>query len=232
MPASDRSTFVSSGRRLSIAAAWMLLALLPQTPSLAGEPSKDRAAATPRTDQRVEAEIRYKKGVEAFRAKRYREAADHFEKADNLAPSSAYAYNVGLALDKLGDTGGALQAYRQYLKRRLNADNATVVLERIHRLEAKLAEQGLRQVTITSSPLGAEVAIDGAAVGVTPWTSEIAAGTHRIRISLDGYSPVLRKIELTSTRTTDLDFRLARTREAPTARPRPNASGVKLPERG
>jgi tetratricopeptide (TPR) repeat protein len=226
-----------SGFRRSVAVVFAALALLPQTPSSAREPSQEEA--TERTSKppgpRTEAEIRYSRGVEAFRARRYREAADEFEKADELAPSAAYAYNVGLALDRLGDTGGALEAYRQYLRRRLNADNAGDVLARIARLEAKLAEQGLRQLTITSQPPGAAVAIDGAAVGVTPWTSELPEGSHRVRISLQGYATVLRKIDLSSTRTRDLDFRLARTREPekrPT-QPRRNASEAGLaPDRG
>jgi tetratricopeptide (TPR) repeat protein len=228
-----RSTNVSSGR-LAVAALSLLLGFLPQGTSSAREQFAQDGASELASGQRTEAEIRYKKGVEAFRAKRYREAADEFEKADQLAPSAAYAYNVGLALDKLGDVGGALQAYRQYLKRRLNATNAAVVLARIERLEAKLAEQGLRQVTITSEPRGAEVSIDGAAVGVTPWTSEIPAGGHRIRIALKGYAPVVRKIDLNSTRARDLDFRLARTRSSSEARPAPrsNASQKKSPESG
>ncbi len=170
----------------------------------------------------------YASGVEAYRAGRYREAADYFEKADAFLPSPAYSYNVALANDKLGDIGGALQAYRSYLKRRVGASNAKEVLTRISVLEKKLAQQGLRQLSVSSEPAGALVSIDGAAVGVTPWIGEIAEGRHRMRISLEGYSPVVRDVDLTSTRARDLDFRLARTREEAQGRPRPKANASSL----
>jgi tetratricopeptide (TPR) repeat protein len=203
-----------------------LLALLPLARSGAEPRDKPEGGRTAPQNPRSRAESHYAAGVEAFAAKRYREAADQFEKADTIAPNSAYAYNVGLALERLGDNGGALQAYREYLKRKRGAANAVDVLERIERLETALAEQGLRLLSITSTPAGAALSIDGAAVGVTPWVSELSAGRHRIRISLSGYSPVLRDIDLSSTRTSNLDFRLARTREPthrPQKRPAPNA---------
>ena len=108
------------------------------------------------------------------------------------------------------------------------------MLQRIAVLEQALAEQGLRQLTISSEPSGAAVSIDGAAVGNTPWTGEIAPGRHRIRISLKGYAPLVRMVDLAGTRARDLDFRLARTTEASPApapakartAPKSNATGT------
>jgi tetratricopeptide (TPR) repeat protein len=201
--------------------------------SVKAEPESSPLPSPKVSDRKQLAEARYRAGVESFRERRYREAADYFEQADELFPSAAYSYNVALALDKIGDTGGALHAYRQYLRRRLAAPNAATVLQRIAALEQALAEQGLRQLTISSEPSGAAVSIDGAAVGNTPWTGEIAPGRHRIRISLKGYAPLVRMVDLDSTRARDLDFRLARTTEASPARtpkartaPKSNATGT------
>jgi tetratricopeptide (TPR) repeat protein len=206
---------------LAWGAAASLMLALSRSPARA-EASEAALPSSKASSRREMAEARYLSGVESFRARRYREAADLFEEADQLSPSAAYSYNVALALDKLGDTGGALHAYRQYLRRRLRAPNARAVLEKIALLEQKLADQGLRQVTITSEPLGAAVSIDGAAVGVTPWTGELTPGGHRIRISLTGYAPLLRKIDLVGTRARDLDFRLARTTQVA---PAPSTGG-------
>jgi len=212
---------------------WLLCAAAVVNVQLGFEPraqASDEALPSSKASDRKElAEARYLSGVESFRARRYREAADHFEEADELYPSAAYSYNVALALDKLGDTGGALHAYRQYLRRRLGAPNTAAVLDRITALEEKLAAQGLRQVTISSEPAGAAVAIDGAAVGSTPWTGEISPGRHRIRISSKGYASLVRTVDLgNSTRARDLDFRLARTTEA-VAPPRPKAKERSAP---
>lgn len=210
-------------RRRSVWAAGLLLLPLWLLPC--AELSAQSNSATAGAQSRRElARAAYAAGADAYRAGRYREAADYFEKADQFLPSAAYSYNVALALDKLGDVGGALQAYRSYLKRRVGASNAKDVLDRIEVLEKKLAQQGLRQLSVSSQPSGALVSIDGAAVGVTPWIGEIAAGSHRVRISLKGYSPVVRSVDLTRTRARDLDFRLARTRNEAEARPRPKAN--------
>jgi tetratricopeptide (TPR) repeat protein len=212
-----------AARRRSVWAAGLLL--LPLWLFPCAELSAQSNSATAGAQSRRElARAAYASGAEAYRAGRYREAADYFEKADQFLPSAAYSYNVALALDKLGDVGGALQAYRSYLKRRVGASNAKDVLDRIEALEQKLAQQGLRQLSVSSQPAGALVSIDGAAVGVTPWIGEIASGSHRVRISLKGYSPVVRSVDLTSTRARDLDFRLARTRNEAESRPRPKAN--------
>jgi tetratricopeptide (TPR) repeat protein len=219
---------------LSLLAVAGLVVSLGYIPGAQAEPEASPLPSSKASDRKELAEARYRVGVESFRQRRYREAADYFEQADELYPSAAYSYNVALALDKIGDTGGALHAYRQYLRRRLAAPNAATVLQRINALEQALAEQGLRQLTISSEPIGAAVSIDGAAVGNTPWTSEIAPGRHRIRISLKGYAPLVRMVDLASTRARDLDFRLARTTEASPApapakartAPKSNASGT------
>lgn len=195
---------------LLIAAA--LAALLGPSP-VAFAQSEGTLPSSKASDRKARAEERYLAGVEAFRARNYRDAVEHFEAADALYPSAAYSYNIALAFDKIGDTGGALKAYRQYLRRRVGAPNSRAVLERIAVLEQRLAEQGLRQLTVTSAPLGAAITIDGASVGTTPWTGEIAPGRHRLRISAKGYASVERLVDLQSTRARDLDFRLARTTE-------------------
>ena len=211
-----------------------LLVSLGYVPGAQAEPEGSPLPSSKASDRKEQAEARYRAGVESFRVRRYREAADHFEQADELYPSAAYSYNIALALDKMGDTGGALYAYRQYLRRRLAAPNAATVLQRISALEQALADQGLRQLTVSSEPSGAAVSIDGAAVGNTPWTGEIAPGRHRLRISLRGYAPLVRMVDLASTRARDLDFRLARTTEASPApapaksrtAPKSNATGT------
>jgi tetratricopeptide (TPR) repeat protein len=217
---------------------WLLLAAATVEVQLGFEPKQASAQSTEKSlpasaaaDRKKLAEARYQSGVESFRARRYREAADHFETADELFPSAAYSYNVALALDKLGDTGGALYAYRQYLRRRLRAPNTPAVLDRIRALEQKLADQGLRQITVISRPSGAAVSIDGASVGTTPWTGEIPPGRHRVRIDSKGYAPVVTVVDLASTRARDLDFRLARTTEAaPSATRTPVKTRKKAPK--
>jgi hypothetical protein len=44
-------------------------------------------------------------------------------------------------------------------------------------------------LTLTSTPDGADVEVDGAFVGTTPSTIPIASGDHSVRVSKKGYQP-------------------------------------------
>jgi hypothetical protein len=54
--------------------------------------------------------------------------------------------------------------------------------------------QGPARLAVTSTPKGAEVAIDGELKGTTPFADEVPAGEHMVRISLDGYITVERQV--------------------------------------
>ncbi|MFO7181299.1 MAG: PEGA domain-containing protein, partial [Pseudomonadota bacterium] len=125
-----------------------------------------------------EAEARHAEGVAAYAAGRYKEAADHFLRADALVPSAAHSYNAARAHEKLLDAAGALRHYRDYLRRKPNARNGAEVRRRVAALEAELVARGLRQLTVISTPPGATVSIDELPVGVSPWTGELPPGTH------------------------------------------------------
>lgn len=60
-------------------------------------------------------------------------------------------------------------------------------------------------LVVRTEPAGAEVSLDGEAVGRTPFTRGLAAGEHRLRVALEGHEPVEQPITLT----------VAHTREAP-----------------
>jgi formylglycine-generating enzyme required for sulfatase activity len=53
-------------------------------------------------------------------------------------------------------------------------------------------------VSVRTLPAGAEVLIDGVAVGVTPAQIEVASGEHDLEVRLAGYNAWLRKIQVTA----------------------------------
>lgn len=137
--------------------------------------------------RRSDAKQRYQRGVEQYRAGRYAEAVVAFLEADRLAPSPALSFNIARAYERLDDTTGALRWYRDYLRRSPNAKNAAGVKERIATLAARLAQTGLQQLSVLSMPDGATVLIDGRAIGVTPFTGELAPGRHLVLLDREGY---------------------------------------------
>jgi tetratricopeptide (TPR) repeat protein len=146
--------------------------------------------------RRSDAKQRYQRGVEQYRAGRYAEAVVAFLEADRLAPSPALSFNIARAYERLDDTNGALRWYRDYLRRSPNAKNAAGVKERIAELAARLAQTGLQQLSVLSMPDGAAVLIDGRAIGVTPFTGELAPGRYLVLIEREGYRDARHEIVL------------------------------------
>ncbi len=68
---------------------------------------------------------------------------------------------------------------------------------------------------ITSDPKGATVILDGRAIGTTPVSTEVAAGTHTIRVERKGYEPSERTVEAIEGDATAEVFELQRKRLMP-----------------
>jgi len=55
-------------------------------------------------------------------------------------------------------------------------------------------------VRFDSDPAGAEVRVDGAAIGTTPLTADLTSGTRRVAVALSGYRPASRTIVVVAER--------------------------------
>ena len=162
----------------------------------------------PTQEQTREAAGRYQEGVEAYKHGRYKDAIRLFLEADQLAPSPALSFNIARAYDKIFDTAGSLRFYRDYLRRLPDAEDAESVGELIRQREAQLEQQGVQQLTIITTPAGATVVIDERAMGVSPWTGELAPGVVRLSLRRRGYADTDRTIELAADRAMDVVVRL------------------------
>ena len=168
--------------------------------------------------KRAEGKARYERGAEAYSAGRFKDAIDLFLQADALAPSAALSFNIARAYEKIGDDASTLQWFRDFRRRAPDAKNGPEVDEKIHALEAVLAKKGVQQVTILSRPLGATVIVDEQPVGVTPFTGQLAPGTHKVVLSLRGYAESEQKLDLPADRAQVLEVPLV-----------PGRAGVAVP---
>jgi tetratricopeptide (TPR) repeat protein len=173
-----------------------------RTPGATGGPSPEDAER---------AKQLYASGAEAFAAQRNADAIRYFRRAAELVPSAKLTYNIGLAYEEMGDSGRALAEYRSYLTQEREADSARLedVRARIAKLERRLAETGVQQLLVTSDPPGATVRIGGRALGVTPWTGELAPGHHQVALELAGHTPRHADVTLSAERSTELALALA-----------------------
>jgi hypothetical protein len=113
-----------------------------------------------------------------------------------------------LAKDSMVAKKIRVQALQRHLSTFRDAD-AEIAAE----ARSLLLEIDPATVTIKSSPSGAEIAIDGAAGGITPLTKALRAGEHRIQAELEGYRTASRELKLSPGQKTECSFQLERIHE-------------------
>jgi len=157
------------------------------------------------------ARSQYRQGVDAYRSGHYRESIDYFLEADRLSPSALLSFNIALAYEKIDDAAAALRWYRDYLRRAPDAKDRQSVEASIHGFEGRLAAKGVQQITVMSNPAGATVLVDDQPVGVTPFTTEVPPGAHRVELRRDGYETKTQPIDVPPDRATDVQLTLEAT---------------------
>jgi tetratricopeptide (TPR) repeat protein len=155
-------------------------------------------SSEPAPDAKETAKQRYQRGAAAYAEGRYTDAIDAFLDADRAAPNPAFAYNIGLAYEQIGDVPNALRWYRAYLRELPNAPDRADIEPRVLDAEKRLRAQGVQQITVLTDPSGATVSVDGQREGMSPWTGELAPGRHAIVLELHGFAMVSETFELPS----------------------------------
>jgi tetratricopeptide (TPR) repeat protein len=210
--ANDLKSELDPGRFANLLRRPLLLtlsvSLLVVSPSHARAADERAEPASSAEQRRNSAKARYEEGVEAYRATRYADAVRLFLEADAISPSAALSYNIARAYEKLADDAQTLRWYRNYLRLDPNAKNAAEVRGYVESLSAKLAKQGIQQLTVLTTPAGATVAIDGTPLGVSPLTVELRPGTHTAQVSRRGFADVNGKFTLPEATPIDLSVTL------------------------
>ena len=68
---------------------------------------------------------------------------------------------------------------------------------------------GMGYITVKSTPKGADVFVDNEKVGVTPYLSEVInVGNHKISVSLEGYEPVAKRVDIEVDKESEVIFEL------------------------
>jgi tetratricopeptide (TPR) repeat protein len=163
----------------------------------------------------------YQSGLQAYRDERYAEAAELFERAQALEPQAALAYNLARAREKQGNVAQAIASLREYLRLAPNAPDRSSVEAHIKELERQ-PSAGRQPVTLTSSPSGAALSIDGRAAGATPWHGLLVPGAHAIVLEQSGYHSVRRDLAVRDGVPTEAHLELSRVRAVPVSAPQPS----------
>jgi hypothetical protein len=139
----------------------------------------DPARAEEKTvDFAAEARQQYQDGTKAFSAKRYSEAALHFEAAASFKANAVALYTAGLAWDLASRPERAADAYARSLDvPGLDAKQTAIAKERVAALEKSLGT-----VVVTSPEPGWKVQLDALTEVATPARLHAASGVHTLTI--------------------------------------------------
>ena len=206
----------------------LALALLLCRQSAAAQ-SAPAAAAT--ADPKLAARAHFDKGVAAFNARRFAEAAEAFAAAYQLSPAYPVLYNIGQVNVALGRSVEAVDAFERYLR-----EGTAIQAERRREVEAELDKQLARvgTVSVRTVPPGAEIRIDARLIGKTPLPAPVrlTAGTHAVEAILAGYTTHIRDIEVAGKSQQEVELALERfTAQAPSAAPAAAANLERAPAR-
>jgi hypothetical protein len=185
------------------------------------------AAAWPaRADDVAEAKARFKRAVELYRDRRWREAVAEFEAAYRLKPHGSIHFNVAQCRERLEDWPGALRSYHDYLREVPGATDRAAVRASMRRLEERLAAAGVQALLVYSDPPGARLELDGKERGTTPFHAVLAPGSHALVLSLEGYEPAREQVAVAPSTARVVDVVLR-----PAAAPQPAAAAPDLAPR-
>ncbi|MCC6216125.1 MAG: PEGA domain-containing protein [Polyangiaceae bacterium] len=177
-------------------AALALAGALTQVVVPAPARAQDAAAAKPDKKTIDAARKAYGEGEKAYGAGDYAAAYVGYKKAHELIPSPNALYWMAMSLDKQGDRpADALAAYEEFLKHpghaKLGDDKVAAAKDRVAALQKTPGE-----LTITTTPPGATVAVDGEAQpGETPLTIKVPGGSHKLTVKSSGFET--KELEIT-----------------------------------
>ncbi|MBM4321280.1 MAG: PEGA domain-containing protein [Deltaproteobacteria bacterium] len=157
------------------------------------------------------AEQSFRHATLALEAKQHRTAEKAFRRVMALVPEMPGSYwGLGIVAFTLGDCAQAVTLLELYLEKlealnrsgsisnpRPPKQDALDALERCRTRAAPPPPPELGQLQVGSTPPGALISLAGKEHGVTPLTlPQLPPGRHRLRLILDGHSPVEQEVVL------------------------------------
>lgn len=127
-------------------------------------------------------------GVRAYQEGRYKDAITYFTQARKLGAPVTEIWNVAKCHLKLDEPELAYEALSDYLSHdELTSDEREEAQKQRDALDRRTSP-----LTVTSTPTGARVLLDGKVVGATPLTLTVQPGAHEVRVEQTGYDAYAR----------------------------------------
>lgn len=174
------------------------------------------AVAPEEPTDRQRAGDRFRRGVELYAAGDYRAALIEFQRAYEIAPNYRVLFNLGQASFQLHDYAEAKRSFERYLEEgggEISEDRRTEV-----ELELSTLAQYISTLDVVVNVDGAEISVDGQIVGTSPLgdPAALSAGRREVIVSLEGYGPVTRVVDLAGGEQATVEIDLLSLTEMPT----------------
>jgi hypothetical protein len=142
--------------------------------------------------------VHYDRGVEAFRRHDLDSALAEFEAAYRISRWYKLLYNIGQLNAALGRPAKAVAAFEAYLTE--GGDEVPTARRRDVRAEIDREYAYLGTIIVETEPIGADVSVDGEAVGRTPLPGPlpVASGRHVVEVRLADHEPERREVDVVS----------------------------------
>jgi len=185
---------VHPGGRVLAAVLSGLLATSAMAPYAFAQPKG--AAAAAEKQKRDTARGHYEAGRTKLDAKDYAGALTEFQAANAIIPSPQAQEKIALCYDGMNDASNALKAYELFIEQAKDSEKLKAEVEAAKgRIEA--LKNAPVAVSLVSDPPSAQVEVDGQAqMGATPLEVKLTPGTHKVKVSAEGFEPVEKDIEV------------------------------------
>ena len=165
-------------------------------------PSAAMAQEPPVVDSAAEARQQYTQGTQAFQAKRYEEAALHFEAAASFRTNAVALYTAALAWDLATRPERAADAYGRALAvGGLEPKQGNLAKDRVAQLEKTLG------TVVVTAPDGWRVQLDTFTEVLTPARLHGAAGVRSLSIRAPGKPIERRDVNLEASKISNLEIK-------------------------
>ncbi len=216
--------------RTVVVGLFSLLLVGLSTSSHAAPPAAFQAGnATSGGDAEKDPDKLFKRGKKMFRARRYQESYQAYKSAWELRQSYDIAANLGnveLKLNKYADAAKHLSFALDNLPPSLAEPTRSRAKKKLkERLASALEHVGA--VKLAVSPEGAELAIDGQAVGKAPLAQKLylEPGKHELVAQYEGYRSLTHQLEISAGSSETVRLELVPNQQAPTNGPIPVKPG-------
>jgi hypothetical protein len=159
-----------------------------------------------------------KEGNDLFAKGQFAPALARYQAAYGVYPNPKLLFNIGASYEGLEDWVNAAENFERFISTSGLGPNSSLQLDAQRRL-ARL-DQKLAKLVISSDAAGAEVFIDGNAMGrQLTRTVRVTSGQHRIEARLEGYSDFHREVFVAAGETTTVKIEMGKSTPEPVPGP-------------